>query len=101
VNLLEFFSDGDPLRADVGSGFKVRPAAGDVSLGLTRLRNPGLMFDVDASPDLTAGSLLTNPVPDVVIQGPLERLSWHRDLVPVDCFRLILTPDNRSGIPER
>jgi hypothetical protein len=91
-NLFEFFSGSDPRQPDAASTFGVRQSSGDLFLDLIRNRNAALMFGVDASLDLSSWDPMTNPPPDVVIQGPLEKMSWRRHPAPAEFFRLKLTP---------
>jgi lysophospholipase L1-like esterase len=91
-NLFEFFSGSDPRQPDAASAFGVRQSSGDLFLDLIRNRNAALMFGVDASLDLSSWDPMTNPPPDVVIQGPLEKMSWRRHPAPAEFFRLKLTP---------
>jgi hypothetical protein len=92
-NLFEFFSGSDPWAADASATFGVRRTSGDLFLDLVRNRLAnGLTFNLDASPNLNNWTPLTNVVPDVVIQGPLEKMSWQRNPASAEFFRLILTP---------
>jgi lysophospholipase L1-like esterase len=91
-NLFEFFSGTDPRQPDANSSFGVRQSSGDIFLDLIRNRTAAVMFGLDASVDLSAWTPLTNVPPDVVIQGPLEKMSWRRNPAPAEFFRLKLTP---------
>lgn len=91
-NLFEFFSGTNPRQPDANSGFGVRQSSGDIFLDLIRNRASEVMFGLDASLDLSAWTPLMNVPPDVVIQGPLEKLSWRRTPAPAEFFRLKLTP---------
>jgi hypothetical protein len=91
-NLFEFFSGSDPRQPDATSAFGVRKASGDMFLDLIRNRDSALMFGLDSSLDLNTWTAVTNPHPDVVIQGPLEKMSWRRHPAPTEFFRLNLTP---------
>jgi lysophospholipase L1-like esterase len=91
-NLFEFFSGTDPRQPDAHSAFGVRQSSGDIFLDLIRNRDSALMFGVDFSLDLDIWNPVTNAPPDVVIQGPLEKMSWRRHPAPAEFFRLKLTP---------
>ncbi len=91
-NLFEFFSGSNPRQADKLSTLGIRPSVNDIFVDLFRNRNSTLMFDLDVSPDFNNWTTMTNSPPDVVIQGPLEKMSWRRNPAPAEFFRLKLTP---------
>jgi lysophospholipase L1-like esterase len=91
-NLFEFFCGSDPRQPDALSSFGVRLSGGDIFLDLIRNRGSGLIFGLDYSPDLSTWAPIANVVPDVVIQGPLEKMSWRRIPNPAEFFRIKLIP---------
>lgn len=91
-NLFEFFSGSDPRQSDAASAFGVRKSSSDLFLDLIRKRDSAMMFGLDSSQDLNTWTPVTNAPPDVVIQGPLEKMSWRRNPAPAEFFRLKLTP---------
>lgn len=91
-NLFEFFSGSDPRQPEAISSLGVRQSSEGIALDLIRSRAAALMFGLDSSLDLKTWTPLTNAPPDVVIQGPLEKMSWRRHPAPAEFFRLKLMP---------
>ena len=93
ANLFEFFFGSNPWVADSASFFGLRREAQGWYLDLVRNRAAtGLMFDIEYSSNLAVWSPMMGVVPDIVLEGPLEKLSWRREPLPSEFYRLTLTP---------